>query len=365
MRKAAGLPAPERNIGQAAHDFFSLACGCTEVVLATPARRERAPAVPARWLTRLAGMLQGALPKHDAAGWAAQLDMPVQRDVREKPTPRPPAANRPTSLSISEFATLMADPYAIYASKILGIKPLDPLDEESDQSLFGEIAHAGLARFFAAGDFAQLNAVDELARILIVDMRQARPRAALEAWWAARLTRIAAWVVEVERERRATHGAPVALRLEAKAELAVTGGFTLTGRADRIEKRADGSIMIADYKTGTVPSNAEVENGTAPQLPLEALMAREGAFGPDYEGDVTELIYLKLSGRAEPGEERRLKKLPEIIALAKAALPETFAKFALAETAYLASPHPERENKYDVYAGISRKAEWAGEEDSE
>ena len=85
MRRAAGLPSPERKIGQAAHGFFSLACACRQVVLATPNRRERAPAVPARWLTRLAAMLAGqgqSLPAHEAGLWVGQLDLPVERSRR-------------------------------------------------------------------------------------------------------------------------------------------------------------------------------------------------------------------------------------------------------------------------------------------
>ena len=121
MRKAAGLPAPEAAIAAAAHDFFSLAAACGTVVLAAPARRERAPAVPARWLTRLNALLEGAgmaLPAHEAASWAAQLDAPSSRIARPRPEPRPPAAARPTSLSISDVTMLLADPYAIYARRI-------------------------------------------------------------------------------------------------------------------------------------------------------------------------------------------------------------------------------------------------------
>ena len=206
MRKAAGLPAPESEIAAAAHDFFSLAAACGTVVLAAPARRERAPAVPARWLTRLNVLLEGAglaLPAHAAASWAAQLDAPASRIARPRPEPRPPAAARPQSLSISDVATLLADPYAIYARQILGIRELDALDAESDQSQFGDVVHAGLAAFFA--DPASIAAPDG-ARKLILALQQAmhdtRPRAALEQWWAARLERIAVWI----HRRRA--GAP-------------------------------------------------------------------------------------------------------------------------------------------------------------
>jgi ATP-dependent helicase/nuclease subunit B len=371
MRRAAGLPSPEQKIGHAAHEFFSLASTCREIVLAAPKRRERAPAVPARWLTRLDAMLAGAkltLPRHDAAAWAAQLDLPAARETRPKPRPTPPASARPTTLSISDIATLIADPYAIYARKILNIRELDPLDEESDQSLFGEIVHAGLAAFFADKDAcARPGAVAALTIALHVAMREKRPRPALEHWWAARLARIASWIIETEQARRAENGTPHALVHEQKGEMFLQGGFTLKGRADRIELGANG-ISIIDYKTGTPPSGEKVKSGTAPQLPLEAVMAEAGAFGAVFQANVTELAYLRLSGRAEAGDERTLfaKKpdvLREVIDSATSALPALFAKFADETTPYLAAPHPARRNDYDSYAGISRRAEWAGEDD--
>jgi ATP-dependent helicase/nuclease subunit B len=276
------------------------------------------------------------------------------------PRPCPPAAARPRALSISDFATLMADPYAIYARKVLNINEVPGLDEESDPAMFGEIVHAGLAAYFADPAAGGLNLALQNA------MRQLRPRAALENWWSARLERIAEWMLETEAARQAELGAPLALGLEVKGELAVPGGFTLKARADRIERNA-GGVAIFDYKTGKAPSSAKVEDGSAPQLPLEAVMAQAGAFGAALQGSVTEMAFLKLSGRAEAGEERTLfagkpDALRAVIEHAAAALPALFARFAQAETPYLAAPHPGRPNEYDVYAGVSRRAEWAGEE---
>jgi ATP-dependent helicase/nuclease subunit B len=372
MRKDAGLPSPELKIGQAAHGFFSLACTCRELVLAAPARRERAPAVPARWLTRLDAMLAGAglsLPAHEAAVWAAQLDLPEARERRLPPYPRPPAELRPTALSISDIGMLMADPYAIYARKILNLRELNELDEESDQSLFGEIVHEGLAAFFGQDKdgCAKPGAVARLTTQLQNAMRERRPRAALEAWWAARLARIAEFVVTLEQARRDELGVPRALLHEQTGELKLPGGFVLNGRVDRIERAADGSVSLIDYKTGVVPAASAVEAGTAPQLPLEAVMAEAGVFGEDFCAAVTELAYFKLSGRAEAGQESRLfKGKPEIlrsaIENAGAALQDLFDKFSDPATPYLAAPHPARVNKYDAYAGISRRAEWAGED---
>ena len=371
MRRQAGLPSPERKLGQAAHAFFSLGCACRQVILAAPKRRERAPAVPARWLTRLAAMLTGQnmeLPPHPAAAWAGQLDQPERRTQRPKPRPAPPAALRPTIYSVSDIATLMADPYAIYARRILRLAPLAPLDEESDASQFGDIVHAGLAAFFAQGDPLAADAAERLCLALVTAMRAGRPRPALAQWWEARLRRIAAWLAEAERERCARLGQPAARALEKEGEWALPGGLILKGRADRIERHADGGVRIMDYKTGKIPEEKKVRAGTAPQLPLEAAMAERGAFGQEFAAEVRELLYIGLSGRAAPGSETALLAKPgelrAVIDSAASALPALLARFADPATAFLAAPHPDRQNLYDDYAGISRRAEWAGEDET-
>jgi ATP-dependent helicase/nuclease subunit B len=369
MRKAAGLPSTEQRTGNAAHDFFSLCCRCPVVVLAAPVRRERAPAVAARWITRLEALLAGnglSLARHPAESWATQIDLPAQRLLRAKPTPKPPANVRPRSLSISDVATLMADPYAIYVRKILRIRELDGLDEESDASLFGNIVHDGLAEFFLRSpDFDAADCTTQLTLALHTAMRTHRPRAALQHWWEARLKRMAAWIVEAEREKRQLTGIPADIALEKPATLSVAGLFTLTGRVDRIEQRQDGSIFIMDYKTGSPPSGNQVISGGAPQLPLEAVMAEAGAFGEEFQGDVTELAFWKLSGRHVAGDDTPLFKKPEILrdVIDKAAqrLPELFIKFADPATAYLSAPHPDRSTYDDPFRGLSRRSEWGGE----
>ncbi len=373
MRKAAGLPPAEREIGAAALQFFSLGCTCRNVVLSAPLRRGRSPAVPARWLTRLDALLAATgqfLPAHDAAAWAEQLDRPLRRFVRAKPAPRPAEILRPKIFSLTDIATLIADPYAIYARHVLKLRELDPLDEESDQSLFGNIVHDGLAEFFSAErDFFAPRSAAELTLCLQIAMRQHRPRAALENWWAARLARIAGWIVEAERERR-LNNPPVAVAVERSGELPVQGGFLLRGRADRIEKRANGSVFIMDYKTGTPPSEAAIESGAAPQLPLEAVMAQTGAFGTELQGPVTELRFWKLSGRSSNGADKPIfakdpEKLREAIANAEIRLPALLQKFARETTPYLATPHPGRKTYSDPYQGVSRSGEWGGEDPAE
>ena len=60
---------------------------------------------------------------------------------------------------------------------------------------------------------------------------------------------------------------------------APAGPFVLNGRADRLERHADGRLSVIDYKTGACrPKPRRSRSGRQPQLPLEAAMVRAGAF---------------------------------------------------------------------------------------
>ena len=47
----------------------------------------------------------------------------------------------------TEIETWLRDPYAIHARHVLRLKPLDPLDQETDAADYGVLVHAGLHRF--------------------------------------------------------------------------------------------------------------------------------------------------------------------------------------------------------------------------
>ena len=324
MRATVGLPSPEEIVGQSAHDFVSCAASARTVVLSCPRRRDGAPVVPARWLTRLEAYLAGrgvTLPQHPASMWVRALDQPVggSRPVRP-PRPCPPVALRPRKLSVTEIETWLRDPYAIHARHVLKLTKLRPLDEATDAADYGTLVHSGLHHFLAEfGVRWPVDAPDRLRRAMLRALQEADLREALTAWWAPRLERIAEWVARIEAERRAVRP-PVALIAEANGtlELARPGGlFRLSGRADRIERRGEGGLAILDYKTGTPPSQKEVDAGLAPQLLLEAAMAEAGAFGDQITGAAEELTYWHLTGGFHAGEERTLFKL-DAVAIAAA-----------------------------------------------
>lgn len=369
MRQAAGLPSPEVEVGQAAHDFVSASCAAPMAVLSCPKRRDGAPAVPARWLARLGAYLDGQgtnLAPHPAADWARLLDQP-DGDPRPvaPPTPRPPVSRRPRRLSVTEIETWSADPYAIYAKHILRLPKLKPLEEGTDAADYGAIVHRGFHLFLEKqGVDWNVQSPRLLRESMYLALDEARLRPALREWWAPRLKRIADWAAETEHDRRNTYR-PESIGAEVKGrwELSVPGGFVLTGRADRVEKRADGSLALIDYKTGAPPSEKAVTSGAAPQLPLEAAMVATGAF-PGWHGPVAELTYWQVSGGFAPGKESTLLKseAAAIAALATEArdrLWDRIVEFDDPDRAYLAQPHPGLLPRFPEYGQLARVAEWA------
>ncbi|HSE76721.1 MAG TPA: double-strand break repair protein AddB [Alphaproteobacteria bacterium] len=382
MRKAFGLPGPERRIGLTAHDFVQAACGA-EVVITRARRVEGAPTVPARWLQRLdavldAGRQGGALrATQPVAQWLAALDRAPRQAPTPPPAPRPPVACRPTRLSVTQIETLRRDPYAIYARHILRLEALDPIDADPGAAERGIAIHEALAAFVRAyRDELPDNAEAELLRIgeQVFGATLARPT--VWAFWWPRYARIARWFVAMERTRRAAGAKPLVCEGEGTLALSLPGGgkFTLTARADRIDELADGTLAIIDYKTGVLPKPSEVALGFAPQLPLEAAIARKGGFRDVPAVRASQLRYWRLSGGRDAGEEvavdgKRLAKDappldPVVLADdAEAGLARLAARYRDPATPYPARPLFEYAPRYSDYGHLARLKEWATLED--
>ncbi len=379
MRATVGLPSPEELIGGAAHDFLSAAVSAPEVILSSALRHGGAPAVPARWLTRLDAMLAGAgatLPSHPAVAWVRAQDIPVggAKPV-SPPRPCPPVAARPSRLSVTEIETWVRDPYAIYARHILSLRALQPLDQQTDAADYGTLVHRGIHLFLRRHGIIWPRGADtEMRSAMAQALGESFSRAALMAWWEPRLERIADWIVETERRRRpGLELAAVGTELRGLLELARPGRrFTLIARADRIERRGDGRLSILDYKTGQVPSQADVERGLAPQLPLEAAMAAAGGFGAELRAEAAELTYWQLSGGFEPGKavplfEKKDGARQAVIDDALRGLENLIDQYDRPDQCYLAQPHPSWAPRFSDHAQLARVAEWslAGDVDEE
>jgi ATP-dependent helicase/nuclease subunit B len=370
MRAALGLPSPEEKIGYAAHDLTSF-LGATRVYLTRAQKIDGVPTVPSRWLMRLQALLAG-LELADALkadtpwlGWARARDQITTRVRLQAPEPRPPVALRPRRMSVTRVETWLANPYAIFAHDILKLEKLPELGASPDAALRGSIVHAIMSRFAKA--FAERLPADAGAELCaIADEVMAayveNPRVA--AFWRPRFARFAEWFAETEPARR--QGViRVAAEVEGKLALAGPAGpFTLSARADRIDECETG-LVITDYKTGQLPADTRVLQGLAPQLPLEAAIARgEAGFAHVAKGAVTALRYIRTTGGEPPGEEH-VVKTDDVAALADTAvdrLTRLIADFDDAATPYKALRRARFTYDYDDYAHLARVAEWAADE---
>ncbi|MBE9605489.1 double-strand break repair protein AddB [Acetobacteraceae bacterium H6797] len=375
MRADFGLPEPETRIGRVAADFFYLAAGCGEVVLSTAARRGGAPSVQARWLTRLDTFLEGqgigGLPASPAAGWAAALDQPERVTPTSRPSPRPPLKSRPARLTVSDTATLIADPYAFYARRILRLRPIDPLDADVGAADYGELVHDAIAAFLKAiglGWPGEEAARAHWAAASEAALAKSAPRPGIAAFWAPRLENIGAFVIEQEALLR-QNGGLLALHAEITGKLTMRregGDVELEARADRLDQIATGAWRVIDYKTGTTPSQREMLDGTAPQLPMEGAMLQLGGF-PGIPGGsvVTKLSYWSLSGGEEAGKiamvDAVTKDGVDLLDLAREKVGELADTYLLGMAAFPARPHPARAPRGIDFDHLSRLAEWTTE----
>jgi ATP-dependent helicase/nuclease subunit B len=376
MRHELGLDLPERRIGLSAHDFAQL-LGAEEVILSHAAKVGGAPAVASRFLHRLEAVAgEDRWKAAKSAGqkyvrFAGRLDAPEKVVPVAQPAPKPPRAVRPLRLSVTAIEDWLRDPYTIYAKHILRLSPLDPVDMPLSAADRGSAIHD------AIGEFTQTFAAslpDDPAGILRgIGQKHFAPlmqRPEARALWWPRFLRIAQWFAGWEIARRDDlTGIEAEIRGEIPIPLDNERIFVLSARADRIERRADGTFAILDYKTGQPPTGKQVRMGLSPQLTLEAAILREGGFaGIPAGASVSDLIYVRLSGNNPPGEEKRLElkirnETPqspdEAAAYARAQLEALIRKFEDENEPYTSLNLSMWSNRYGEYDDLARIKEWS------
>ena len=369
MRQDAGLLLPERRIGLSAHDFQQ-AIAARRVVLSRALRSAEAETVPSRWINRLVNLMDGlpsrngpeAIAQMRARGrvWlnrAAGLDRPqLQPDAgllpARRPSPRPPLGARPTRLSLTRIETLIRDPYAIYADKVLGLRVLSPIRQTPDARDRGTVVHLVLERFVRerpSGEdraAARLRLMEVTAQVL----GEKVPWPAARALWAARMERAADHFLTVDT---AEEGESVLL--EDKGELALQGlNFTLFGTPDRVDMLASGKLHLIDYKTGDPPSE-KAQAAFAKQLHLAALLAEEGGFRKLGPREVAKITYV---GLGSGGKLVEAAINPDVLAAVRDGLYHLIGSYARLGQGYTSRRAVFTERFPGDYDHLARFGEW-------
>ncbi len=365
MRMSAGLLLPERRIGLAAHDFTQ-AVAAPEVLLTRSLRQGDAPSVASRWLIRLTNLMSGIGEegetglkdmRHRGQKWlslAAKLEEPDgPLPAEPRPAAMVPSTLHPRKLSVTRIKVLIRDPYAIYAQYILRLSKLDPLRREPDALIRGQAIHAVLHEFVASTlqelppDAAQ-RLMEIAARIFAKDV----PWPANRRLWLARLGRVADRFVQTEMQRR-QRALPISFEVKGGRPLAAPD-FLLTGTADRIDRAPDGSLIIYDYKSGTIPTKAQIKEFDK-QLPLEAAIAESGGFQDVPAGPVSGLEYVGLGGDAKI---QAVEMSEDLIEETWAGLARLIAAYRSGKTGYGSRTRIERRSDTGDYDHLARFGEW-------
>ncbi len=373
MRLAAGLTVPERQIGLAAHDFQQ-AMGRPQVVLTRARRDAEAETIPSRWLNRMINLMSG-LPQKDGPDALAAMQARgqvwlAQTRALARPQHSVPAAPRPSplppgppfrELPVTDISLLIRDPYAVYAKRVLGLRPLNALRHQPDAALRGQTLHSIVEALLMTRpgpdtppDTLKASFLAITAQVLADQV----PWPAARVFWQARMARIADQIIADELARLA-HGAPAVV--ENRGRVALQGmDFTLTARPDRIDLLHDGRVAVYDYKSGTPPTDRQIR-AFDKQLMLEAAMARRGGFDGLGPVDVAGISYIQLGGEGATQPREHSAQVEG----------ETWDGFVRLIVAYLtgavgftAMRAPEKTSYAGDYDHLARFGEWSLADDA-
>ena len=378
FRAQIGLADPDERVGLSAHDFAQLAAA-PDVTLLSSQRRDDKPAIASRWLWRLKTLARGALgdaapsalappANRDPLVWLEQLEKPpAQSDsFTAEPRPTPPRAARPNRLSVTRIEQLVRDPYAIYCESVLGLRPLDPLNLPADVRVRGTAIHKALERFEDESPDADAEA---LLSLLEEELSRGGERDVDLIALRDRRRDVCQNYLEWRSETAHALCAPPLTERKGTLDLEIAGQkFTLSGTADRMERRTDGGLAILDFKTGKPPTEKQVRAGLSPQMPLQGLIAREGGYADIGPARVDALTYIRFGtqfqvqelGAAAPRSKLEAMSMADLIAEAEAGLITLLTAFADPNHPYLSAPRPERVDYESDFTRLARRAEWTG-----
>ncbi len=378
LRKQIGLPDPDERIGLSAHDFAQMA-NAPEVILLRAKRVDDKPAVASRWLWRLRTLAAGGLGRAEAEAalkpkaesdplvWAKAMRHADTVKPAKAPAPKPPVDKRRLDkFSPSRVVQLIRDPYADYAKRILRLEPLRRVGEDIDARERGTAVHLAVETFEKPDNE---RAIDELITTTLKEAGAAPELIELEKpMWLRAGQAYLRWSAQRQRHR-------VDFATEEKAGITFdssVGKVTLEATADRVEKLADGTLAIVDFKTGEPKKVKPVESGLESQLPLEAAIAAQSPFGHIGPAQTSELIYFRMSLSARTSDDDngqplafKSHKTMQVAEEALAGLKRLIEQYADPGQPYLSKPRVEFVWSVSDYDNLARRAEWTTDEGGE
>lgn len=216
-------------------------------------------------------------------------------------------------------------PYKFFAKHILNLRRPQEVTYTVDPATSGELWHRIIAKFLnlviQSGNTIQEEDLHQIAREVLENFAQERKilQKVKELLWTR--IEVALPLIWKAEKLQAENWTPIMVEREFKVPATALGNFPeeLTGlnlvmRIDRVDRNKEGKYRVADYKTGSTPSQKDIKNGIALQLPLYAF-ALQQEFGV-----VSSALFLKLLSFKENGDYKTACGL-EVRAKGRSSLP--------------------------------------------
>ena len=348
------MPPPEETLGLAAHDFIEL-CHQPEVFLLRSEKMGDRIVAASVWWERLdaaywATGAQGMVTQRENARWQSYLAAVLEADENPsagRPNPNPPLVLRPQSLSVTQIQTLFCNPYGLYVQQILRLEPRPVRMAETFAARRGNFLHQLVQDFVTAAPSDGEAWLLHRAETLIAE-DDFLPLEALTLRYG--VMRMARRFCAIERD---FIGAENLLEISGKWDVS---GVQIRGRADRVIIDSEGA-RILDYKSGTAPSLKSIQMRYEWQLPVLALMVRNGALGRTKI--VTNMGYWRIGGSKTEGLQWHAPLLEEdFLAQIEQKLCQRLEQMQQAEDAFPAVPDPECLPNFTAIGHLMRAEEW-------
>jgi ATP-dependent helicase/nuclease subunit B len=292
--------------------------------------------------------------------WAQALDRPEGHGPAKQPAPVPPVHQRPRDIAVTDVDRLKADPFAFYARKMLRLSSLDVIDADPSPAWRGTAVHEVLEAWMKDDDCdpAKLRPRAEA----LLQASSAHPL--MRALWQPRLMEAIDWVAEEVARNKEAGRRPLKAEVTGRIDIA---GVSLKGTADRIDRAADGTLIIVDYKTGMPPRPKAVAEGYSMQLGLLGLIAERGGFD-DVEGVAACFEYWSLAKKngklghvSSPVGGKNGLDASEFTTIAARNFIAAANEWLTGDAPFTAKLHPEHA-PYGDYDQLMRLDEWYGRE---
>lgn len=342
IKKDLGIDRTLKKVGQSAYDFCNYLSN-ESVVMTRCKSSNGAVLIESPFLLKFKTICQKiGINLNFGEKYFFQLAQKTNVESRKivAPNPKPKIEFRPKKISFTEISQLLANPYDIYAKKILQLKELEKIDFEPSYTEFGSFVHEALEEFVKNPH--EQNFLEKAQKIFEKYFLFSESQL---TWWPKFENIFAEFVQENERFLNLPN------RVEIPAETSI-GGMIIRGKIDRVITNKNGELEIFDYKTGQIPSKKDVTLGINPQLTLAALMLLEEAS----ENKISSLNYWKLSSSSASEIKKICDQNEEIlilVAAAKAGLTRLFEFFASEENGYTATENSTRSD----YKNLARNEE--------